>query len=619
MDPERWRRIKEILEVSLQLHGSDREEYVGRMCASDIELREEVRSLIEAYETSGDLFEEAPHVPELHGPTLTTSGRMNTGIGGPTSLRRDEAPHGGASGSGSRGLPRDLVRQARPRLRAMALLYAAVFFLAAIFPTLISTAGRGELFGSVVRWLPPAISISVALFVAAVVTNPRLSPWAAAAIAIVFEIASCYGIAAAELLQPESLDYLWHAKWIGLSWVAVWMLLFTIVVPSSPRRSVLAALAASTSVPVMAAVSFATYPPSALPNTFQFFIVFVFPYLLVVGMAYVGARTLFALGNEVRKARELGSYRLLERLGQGGMGEVWRARHRLLTRPAAIKLIRPVAAPSIAGSEAASRFEREAQAIASLRSPHTVELFDFGIADDGTFYYVMELLDGLDADRIVKKFGPMPAARVIHVIRQVCHSLSEAESISLVHRDIKPANIMLCRYGEDYDFVKVLDFGLVKAIREPGTAEGVQTPTALTAEHMVRGTPEFIAPEQLLGGTQIDNRADIYATGCLAYWLLTGQLVFTGDSPMRLLAQHLQAMPEPPSARTELPVPTELDAIVLACLAKDPSDRPQTARELARRLEAVPVDCEWTPELARAWWETHEVVPPRESTYPIER
>ena len=217
----------------------------------------------------------------------------------------------------------------------------------------------------------------------------------------------------------------------------------------------------------MAAVSFAVYPPRALPDAWEFFIVFVFPYLVVVGMAYVGARVLFALGHEVRKARELGSYRLLERLGEGGMGEVWRARHRLLARPAAIKLIRPPTASSIIGSEAVSRFEREAQAIASLRSPHTVELFDFGIADDGTFYYVMELLNGLDAERIVKKFGPMPAERVIHVIRQVCHSLSEAESLSLVHRDIKPANIVLCRYGEEYDFVKVLDFGIVKAIHEP--------------------------------------------------------------------------------------------------------------------------------------------------------
>jgi serine/threonine protein kinase len=356
----------------------------------------------------------------------------------------------------------------------------------------------------------------------------------------------------------------------------------------------------------MAAISAVAYPTPMLLSSRQFFFVFVFPYLLVVVMAYVGARVLFELGNEVRRARELGSYRLLERLGQGGMGEVWRARHRLLARPAAIKLIRPAAGPSIIGSEAANRFEREAQAIASLRSPHTVNLFDFGIADDGTFYYVMELLDGLDTERFVNRYGPMSAGRVIHVIRQVCHSLSEAESVSLVHRDIKPANVVLCRYGEDYDFVKVLDFGIVKAIHERGTNDGTPTATALTVEHIVRGTPAFIAPEQALGGQSVDHRADIYATGCLTYWLLTGQLVFTGATPVQLVVQHAQALPVPPSARTELPIPKELDAIVLACLAKDPADRPQSARELARQLEAVPVSAAWTPELARAWWETHQ-------------
>jgi serine/threonine-protein kinase len=529
---------------------------------------------------------------------------MTAGTGGATLLLPEDAHNASASRPASQGLPRDLVRQATSRLRVMALLYAAAFFLANLFPPLMSKDDRAAFFGAVVHWLPGTISISVALLVAAIVSNPRLSPRAAGAIAIVFEIAGSYGIAAAELLQPQSLGSLLTAPWIGLSWVAVWTLLFTIVVPSSPRRSVLAALAASSSVPVMAAVSFAVYPFPALPNPWQFFQAFVFPYLLVVAMAYVGARVLFALGNEVRKARELGSYRLLERLGEGGMGEVWRARHRLLARPAAIKLIRPLAASAI-GSEAAKRFEREAQAIASLRSPHTVDLFDFGIADDGTFYYVMELLEGLDAERIVRRFGPMPAGRVINVIRQVCHSLSEAESISLVHRDIKPANIVLCRYGEDYDFVKVLDFGIVKAIYEPDDAKSAPTVTALTGEHVVQGTPAFISPEQALGGRPVDNRADIYATGCLAYWLLTGELVFTADTPMQFLIQHALANPEPPSARTELPIPKELEAIVLACLAKDPAERPQTARELARRLEAVPVTGEWTPELARTWWETH--------------
>ncbi len=548
---------------------------------------------------------------EPHGPAFpgVQSARMTTGTSGQTLLRPDAAHRAEASGPispGSQRLPSDLVRQAARRLRITALLYAAVFFLSAFFPSLVSRAGRSILFGGVVQWMPGTVAILVALFVSVVVTNPRLSRRAFAAIAMAFLVASSYGIAAAELLQPQSLDYLRNAEWIGLSWVAVFTLLFTVLVPSSPRRALLAGLTASSSVPVMAAVSMAAYPPRVLPNAWQFFVVFVFPYLMVVGMAYVSARVLFALGDEVRKARELGSYRLLERLGQGGMGEVWRARHRLLARPAAIKLIRPQTGGSITAADAAIRFEREAQAIASLRSPHTVNLYDFGVADDGTFYYVMELLNGLDAERMVTRFGPMPPGRVIHVISQVCHSLSEAESISLVHRDIKPANIFLCRYGEEYDFVKVLDFGIVKATHERGDGESTTAVTDLTAPNIVRGTPAFIAPEQALGGRPVDHRADIYATGCLAYWLLTGQLVFTGDTPMQLLVQHAQATPVPPSARTELPIPKELDAIVLACLAKNPSDRPQSARDLARRLGAVPVTEEWTPERARDWWNAHQ-------------
>ena len=282
---------------------------------------------------------------------------------------------------------------------------------------------------------------------------------------------------------------------------------------------------------------------------------------------------------------------------------MWRAKHRMLARPAAIKLIRP----SLTGDgrpgvseDARRRFEREAQVIARLRSPHTVNLFDFGIAADGAFYYVMELLDGLDAETLVRRSGPVPAERAIHLLRQVCHSLSEAESCGLVHRDIKPANIFLCRYGEDYDFVKVLDFGIVKA-----THDTADTGPALTREMAVHGTPAFIAPEQALGGADLDGRADIYATGCVAYWLLTGQLVFTADTPMALLLHHAQTPPTPPSARTELPIPAALDHLVLSCLAKDPAERPQTARELSRRLAAIEGASAWTEDRARDWWARH--------------
>jgi serine/threonine-protein kinase len=332
------------------------------------------------------------------------------------------------------------------------------------------------------------------------------------------------------------------------------------------------------------------------------FFAFGFPYLLVVMMAYVGARVVYTLGTEVTRARELGSYRLEERLGEGGRGEVWKASHRLLARPAAIKLIRS----SLGNGNGTSvdlrrRFEREAQVIAQLRSPHTVTLFDFGVAEEGSFYYVMELLDGIDTDTLVKRFGPIPAERVVHIVRQMCHSLSEAESCGLVHRDIKPANIFLCRYGEDHDFVKVLDFGLAKVVRETS----LEAQTAITMPNLIQGTPAFIAPEQALGITDVDPRADIYATGCVAYWLLTGQLVFPGETPMKLLIAHAQTPPEPPSSRTEMPIPRELDGLVLSCLAKDREDRPKSARDLLQQLDAVALEQPWTDARDREWWQMH--------------
>ena len=353
----------------------------------------------------------------------------------------------------------------------------------------------------------------------------------------------------------------------------------------------------------MVRVSLAAFPPPSPVSGLMIFWAFGFPYLLVVVMAYVGARVVYTLGAEVRRARGLGSYRLEQKLGQGGMGEVWKASHRLLARPAAIKLIRSSVPGSAAGisDDMRRRFEREAQVIAQLRSPHTVTLFDFGIADEGTFYYVMELLEGVDADALVKRFGPVPPERVVHILRQICHSLSEADSRGLVHRDIKPANIFLCRYGEDYDFVKVLDFGLAKAVHDSSS----DTQSALTIQNVIQGTPAFIAPEQALGGDDVDGRADIYSTGCVAYWLLTGQLVFTAETTLKILMAHAQALPEAPSKKTSIPIPADLDALVLACPAMDREDRPRSARDLMSRLDAIAFEHPWTEQQAREWWEVH--------------
>jgi serine/threonine-protein kinase len=323
-------------------------------------------------------------------------------------------------------------------------------------------------------------------------------------------------------------------------------------------------------------------------------------------MAYVGARVVYTLGRAVTEARELGSYRLVERLGQGGMGEVWRAKHRLLARPAAIKLIRAAdGAGTAAQQEAIRRFEREAQVTAGLSSPHTVQLFDFGVADDGSFYYVMELLNGLDLERLVQRYGPIPAERAVYLLRQVCQSLAEAESYGLVHRDIKPANLFVCRYGGEHDFLKVLDFGIAKP-----APDMMQTGAmGFTQDNVLQGTPAYIAPEQVMNGSNVDGRADIYATGCVGYFLLTGKPVFTGDTPMAVVVQHAHSQPAAPSESSELPIPPALDRLILDCLAKRPSDRPQSARELSQRLAEVDMANAWTEDRARDWWGTHQPVP----------
>lgn len=497
-------------------------------------------------------------------------------------------------------LPRDLLKQSASRLRVLALLYAFVFFMVKFVSPLLLPEDGPALFGRFAQWGPGAISIAVALVVAAVTRASRLSVELALNIGLVFEVAASYGIAAAEFLPAPTIG---QGQWVGLSWVAVWTMLFTVVVPTPPRRALVVALASVSAVPVTIGYTMAAGRISFALSAERFFVGLVFPYLLVVAMAYVGARVIYALGSEVSRAREVGSYRLVAPLGQGGMGEVWHAQHRLLARPAAVKLIRPALTQNPragTANDARRRFEREAQAIARLRSPHTVTLFDFGVSSDGAFYYVMELLEGLDAEALVRRTGPVPAERAIHFLRQVCHSLSEAQSVGLVHRDIKPANIFLCRYGEDHDFVKVLDFGMAKA-----TTDTAETGLALTQDHTIRGTPAYMAPEQALGDVDVDGRADIYATGAVAYWLLTGRPVFTADSPMALLLHHAQTPPTPPSARTELPIPAALDDLVLACLAKDRNARPQSARELGRRLALIEAEEAWTEERARQWWANH--------------
>jgi serine/threonine-protein kinase len=482
----------------------------------------------------------------------------------------------------------------------VALLYAAAYFLMGVFPLLLSPQGRALFVSRPIHWLPAAVSIADALALAWLVGSPRFSTTFKVFAGLAFQVLGSYGIAAAEYHDIQSpILYRDGVGDFGLSWVTVWVMLFSTVVPAPPRMALLSAALSLSAVPVMYALG-----DNVALTPMGFFLRLVLPCLGVLLMAYVGSRVVYGLGAAVSKAREMGSYRLVERLGKGGMGEVWRAQHRMLARPAAIKLIRP----EVLGGEdpvtralLLRRFEREAQATAQMRSPHTMALYDFGVAEDGTFYYVMELLEGFDLDELVQRFGPVPPARAVHFLRQICASLSEAHEAGLIHRDVKPANLYACRYGREVDFIKVLDFGLVKdgAAAEEGAEK-------LTAAHMgPGGTPAFMSPEQALGEVAVDARSDLYAVGCVAYWLLTGSLVFKGVTAMETLVMHVSREPEPPSRRTGRPIPPDLEAIVMACLTKDPAARPQTADELAARLDAARVGEEWSREMAAAWWNTN--------------
>jgi hypothetical protein len=306
-------------------------------------------------------------------------------------------------------------------------------------------------------------------------------------------------------------------------------------------------------------------------------------------------RQLNRLVGELREeARQLGQYTLQAKIGEGGMGVVYRGRHALLRRPTAIKLL----SPERSRKEDLLRFEREVRLTARLTHPNTVTIFDFGRTPDDVFYYAMELLEGGTLEDIVAVAGPQPPARVAQVLQMIAGALSEAHGIGLIHRDIKPANIMLCEKGGEHDVAKVLDFGLVKETR-------LGAAPSLTQDSQITGTPYYMAPEAILDPQHVDGRADLYALGAVGYYLLTGHNVFEGRSSIEVMSQHLHKEPPPPSQRLGTPVPPDLEAVLLACLRKTPNERPADALALRQRLRACRDLGTWELEDARAWWEKH--------------
>ena len=315
--------------------------------------------------------------------------------------------------------------------------------------------------------------------------------------------------------------------------------------------------------------------------------------VIAVAAALAAGLSVLRLRSQMGEARRVGAYALEERIGEGGMAVVYRARHALLKRPCAIKLLKPARATD----EMIARFEREVQLASQLAHPNTVEIYDYGRSAEGHFYYAMEYLDGITAAELVARGGAVPVARALHILRQLCAGLAEAHARGLVHRDVKPENIMVCRRGGEYDVVKILDFGLVKSLAEPHSRD-------LTRTLRILGTPLYMAPERLRNPADVDARADIYAVGAVAFFLLTGRRLFEAPDDLALTTRVLNDEPPRVSEAAAQPVPLELDLLVQACLEKQRENRPQRVTDLVEALEALSQEQRWTQREAQDWWRT---------------
>jgi serine/threonine-protein kinase len=486
------------------------------------------------------------------------------------------AANGGKLVTGS--APADGEALARRNLAIVAGVAGAAFAVMCVSSLAARAGGRPEL----ARLAPGAFPVGAATAAVGAATailagRLRAARIPAVATGLALSVAAAIAFVEAHKLIPEAA--------MGASLVALWIVLYPLFVPH-PRVAAVALLGASFGPATAAALAALGSPRgSAVATTF-----FFLPSYAAAIIAVLVARS---LAQAESRAATLGSYRLVDRIGGGGMGEVWRVEHLLLAQPAAAKIIRPDMVDGSDRDVLIKRFEREAHITARLTSPHTVRLYDFGVTAAGSLYYVMELLDGMDLQAMVQRFGPLEPERAVDFLAQACHALAEAHAEGLIHRDIKPSNLVACKAGLDRDFLKVLDFGLVK----PREAVGVN----LTQSGMLMGSPGYVAPEMALGRTS-DGRADLYSLGCVGYFLVAGREVFDIDSPMAALRDHAYKPPPPPSERGGRAVPAPLEEIILACLAKDPGARPDGADALARALRGCLPE-QWTQARARRWWD----------------
>jgi serine/threonine-protein kinase len=415
------------------------------------------------------------------------------------------------------------------------------------------------------------------------------------------------------------LDLTSSPDMIARTMLTFMLLVYAVYVPSTARRTLLVALLMTVPLLTCVFLAFSKWDPAlhspraarwpeqdvgdmAYPAT----LVSAAIWTIVVGIAAGFSQTVHGLRKAVSDIKKLGQYTLEKKLGEGGMGVVYRASHAMLRRPTAVKLL----LPDRTGKEALARFEREVRRTAMLTHPNTVTVYDYGRTTEGVFYYAMELLEGLTLEQIVELDGPQPGERVIHLLDQAAASLAEAHDAGLIHRDVKPSNILLVDRGGIADLVKVVDFGLVKDVRADERSQDTAQ-LELTQEKAITGTPLYMAPESLTSPESVDGRADLYALGAVGYWLLTGTHVFSGKTVLEVCAQHLHAPPVAPSARLGGAVAADLESLVLSCLAKRPDDRPANAHAFRESLRACAGAGLWSNARASAWWAAHRgVLPP---------
>jgi serine/threonine-protein kinase len=366
-----------------------------------------------------------------------------------------------------------------------------------------------------------------------------------------------------------------------------------VIVPGSAARTTWLSVACSAPTVVVTFLFYQAHPPAPELHATPIAYTSVAGLFLLSGVivaTYV-THVIYGLTQKVREATQLGQYTLDEKIGEGGMGIVFKARHSMLRRPTAVKLL----PPEKAGEHNILRFEREVQLTSLLTHPNTIAIYDFGRTPEGVFYYAMEYLDGFDLEDLVDEAGPLDPARTIHILLQIAGALDEAHGVGLIHRDIKPANVILCERGSTPDVAKVLDFGLVKR-------QGKPEDPALSGTNVITGTPLFLAPEAILTPEKIDGRSDLYALGCVGYYLLTGTYPFNGATVLEICGHHLHTAPEPPSARLGKTLPPDLERVIMRCIEKKPDQRPHDAAALFEELHACDDASAWSPVGARKWW-----------------